>query len=157
MNLFKGISNKIEGWLFKEEIENAQNQPSGSMSDISPEQAEELLQRLKEIKQRIDEEVAFAKQEMKVVMEEDHTVSPTQSDIDRYFKYHTNYVSNVAHASEKSGMWVTNEQSEINKEDFSSKGRIEGWAFLRKSCGLPQGKLDSEPWKTSTPTEWTTK
>lgn len=143
------IGNKVEGWLFKEEIEKAQQSPQ----NISPQQVEGLIEMLKEAKQQSTDQLAYAKQEMELVMAEDHTVDPTQSDIDRYFQYHSNYIRNV----EKTGLWMTNEKTQLQKEDYDTKGRVEGWKFLRESCGLPQGSLDAQPWKSTDSGSWNTK
>ncbi len=116
-----------------------------------------MKEALEEIKQKTKDQYDHAKQEIDLVIAEDHSVNPTQSDIDRYFQYHTNFVSNVSNAQNNAGMWVTNKKDQIEKSDFDTKGRLEGWSFLRDSCGLPQGKLDAEPWKAPKVEGWSTK
>lgn len=139
MGLLKNIGNKIEKWLFKEEIQeikNRQEQPT-------PEQIQ--------VNQKLLEKIEYMKEQAELLVNEDHTIIPTQFDIDRYFVYHINYIKNVESVS---GLWVTNESTEIPKDDFDTKGRVEGWEFLRRSCGLPQGDLSKQSPSIDT---WTTK
>ena len=147
------IRQRVEGWLFSEEIEQAREQRE--QSGVRPEQREEMARQLSELLSRMSSEVEHVKRQVELCKTEDHSQPPSQEDVDRYFEYHTNYVNNIKGAQEQGGMWVTEEKSTIEQTEYNSKAQSEGWTFLRDSCGMPQGDLNQKPWKDAGP-EWST-
>lgn len=151
-NPLKGLGERVERWLMKEEYaaaaaEQAAQLPTGPNGEkITPEQLNVLLAELKKV---VEENSAKAKEQFDLCSAEDHSQPPSQVDIDRYFGYHDNFTSNMRLAQEKIGMWTVSDTETFTKEEYQVKAQSDGWEFLRRSCGLPQGKMGGTPWKTT--------
>ena len=140
MGFFKSLSNKVESWLMKDEIKEYNNHQKNVQ--LSPSQ----LEQLNKVNELIRERNKYIDDQMTIITSEDHSIKPTQSDINRYFVYHTNYIG----ALEFNKVWSSS--TLLNEDDYKSRGRVEGWDFLRESCGLPSGILNPDKEKT-----WNTK
>lgn len=141
-NPLKGLGEKIERWLFKEEIAQAQEQEQ-NRQQINDD---ELVRILSELSDKIKEQNSASKEQYDLCIAEDHSRPPSGEDIGRYYNYHSNYVNNINEAKRNNGLWVTDEKTLISKEEYQTKVNESGWIFLRSSCGLPQGKIDGTPW-----------
>ena len=147
MGFFKKLSNKVENWLMKDEIDAFNNQ-SYTKLDLPPDVIEEL----DVIHGVIEKKKKYIEDQLKIITSEDHSIKPTQYDINRYFEYHIKYVDVIKRDSDSKGVWST--LSVMDEEDFKSKGRVEGWDFLRLSCGLPSGVIPLDENKNN---GWNTK
>lgn len=151
-NPLKGLSDKVERWLFKEEIAAARSQqireqmPTGPNGEQLSE--EELKVMLTEMVEHLKASADAAKEQFDLCSAEDHSQPPSQSDIDRYYGYHDNFTHNMKVMAEKTGMWTVSNTDSYSKEEYNQKAQSEGWSFLRNSCGLPQGKIGGTPWVT---------
>ena len=137
MGFFKNLSGKIERWLLSDEIKkiNEQEKVQQNQPVQLTEEDIKLLENVHKAQEYVDEQ-------LKIILNEDLTINPTQADINRYYNYHTQYVQWVEMAQKKQNMWSTNEIKLMEKSDFDTNGRIYGWDFLRKSCGFPLGNLN---------------
>lgn len=140
MGFFKNLSGKIESWLLKDEINEFNNQQNNNQNKIqlSPEQIEEL----NKIGEMIQERQEYVNDQIAIIESEDHSIKPTQNDINRYFDYHVKYID----ALKFNNVWSSSIL--INEDDYKSRGRVEGWDFLRESCGLPYGVINTDTLET---------
>lgn len=141
-NPLKGLGEKVERWLFKEEIAQAQEQEQNRQQTNE----NELIRFLSELSDKIKEQNSVVKEQYDICIAEDHSRPPSGEDIGRYYNYHSNYINNINEAKRNNGLWVTDEKTLISKEEYQAKVNKDGWIFLRSSCGLPQGKIDGIPW-----------
>jgi hypothetical protein len=141
MNLFKGLHDKIDNWLHGEEGElvqaaqarQARNRPTEEQLEVQRQEASELV-----------------KAELAKISGEDHSIAPTKEDVDRYYEYHENFVTNVKEIEKRTGQKPPFDvPSSVTKvRDFNKKAIAEGWEYLRRSCGLPMGDpfTPRKPW-----------
>lgn len=134
MGFFKNLGVKIERWLMSDEIKLMEQESQ----QIQPED-DVLLDYLK----MAEDKRKYINHQLEMITSEDHSIKPTQADIERYFEYHTQYVGWMTEI--KKNVWSTSDIKLIEKSEFETKGRLEGWVFLRNSCGLPQGDITKEP------------
>jgi len=140
MGFFKNLSGKIERWLLSDEIKKINEQEK--VQQNQPVQlTEEDVKLLKNVYDVVKAQ-EYVDEQLKIILNEDLTINPTQADIDRYYDYHTQYVQWIEMVQKNQNMWSTDDIKLIEKPDFDTNGRIYGWNFLRKSCGLPLGDLN---------------
>ncbi|KFZ26298.1 MAG: hypothetical protein KQ78_01471 [Candidatus Izimaplasma bacterium HR2] len=145
-NPLKGLGEKVERWLFKEEI--AQSQSQSQSQDGQQMNEDELIKILSELSDKIKEQNSAFKEQYDLCVAEDHSRPPSGEDIGRYYNYHSNYINNINEAKRNSGLWVTDEKTLVSKEEYQANVNEGGWTFLRSSCGLPQGKINKTPWNS---------
>ncbi len=143
MGILKRIEERIQKWLFKEEIEEYITVQQEQY--IQNKETTSLLEKeTNEIKKSIEKEMLKCEAE-------DHTMPPTDSDIERYFCYHSNYINNMLLLEKNTGVWTNTKREIIPKEEYIRDAKKGGWIYLRTSCGLPFGDLNkpSSPWTLS--------
>jgi hypothetical protein len=143
MGFFKNLSTKIENWLMKEEIEAIRKKDQEAeeiIKNLSPDE----LRKIEEIKTKIEEQTKYVNEQLELIMNEDLSTSPTQCDIDRYFDYHIQYIDFINSHKENGNMWTVKQHQKYEKSTFDTNGRINGWDFLRESCGLPKGDIKNK-------------
>jgi hypothetical protein len=152
MSLLKRINGTINNWLFKEEIEQTEQRRAEGLP-VTPEEHEAVRKEDFERMERV------TKAELEKIQAEDHTKMPSQSDINRYYNYHENYIANMKSLEERVGnLWTKAPDRVINLELFNDKAREEGWSYLRGNCGLPTGDISKPrtPWVTGQVPTWNT-
>ena len=160
MGLFKNfketLENKVNGWLFKEEIEAHQQEMAKNPRNQIDEKTEEELKKEIEMMRKVQEE------QINLIKSEDHSKVPSQNDINRYHGYHVNFVENMhmieKHSGQKCPFNVPAEPLGI--VEFSEMAKEKGWNGMRMSCGLPTGDLGKprKPWTMGdSEKKWSTK
>jgi len=136
------VNDRVMSWMFSEEIETqteALNEeiklPNGQV--VTKRQALEILETLR-----------MVEKEATLCASEDHSQPPTQSDIDRYYEYHKNYVRNIGTFQEETNCWLTKKIDLLEEDVYNSEATEKGWDFLRMNCSLPTGDLKNNPWKS---------
>lgn len=153
MKLLDKFNQAIQGWLFKEEIEVTEQRRAEGLP-VTPEEFEaERLEQLEKMERAV-------KTAMDKINAEDHSRPPSSADINRYFGYHENYVANMKGLEENvDNLWANAPKETIRFEDYIDEAQEKGWAYLRETCGMPQGDLSKPrtPWVAGSvrPTEWT--
>jgi len=139
MKLLEAIENKINGWLFKEEIED-HIANKGQAPQPSDAEMEAEMKRMEKVHE----------EQVELIKAEDHTNAPTPADIKRYYGYHDNFVNNMKLFKETTGKTppFNVPSNPLGIVEFTEKAQNKGWVFLRMSCGLPTGDLTKprKPW-----------
>jgi len=140
MNIFKWVHERIDNWLHKEESEIifGVKKIQDSNLDLQSKQEKEFQDALKA--------------EIELISKEDHSVIPTKGDIDRYYAYHVNFVTNIKKLEKYFNINIPTEipLDIVEFDDYYKKSVTEGWEYLRKSCGLPlTNPLDHGLWNAS--------
>jgi hypothetical protein len=138
--LLRGINNKVDKWLHKEEYAQAE-QMREAQGGPTPEQMAEMEEALRPVMQFLEEAV-----------KEDMDVAPTERDVARYFYIYENGMKGKKEVMAKMGLWTSDSDEPImTEEQYTEKAQAGGWKFLRESLGLPLCDLDKprpNAWRT---------
>lgn len=126
MSFLDRVNNTIKGWLFKEEIQQAE---TVHYEQIGRQVVGAIQEYEKAAKRQLEE--------IEKIKNENHTVRPTLADIDRYYSYYKSYVEYKKEQATKS--WNSNGADivELSKDQFEAEATAGGWRYLRSSVGLP--------------------
>lgn len=154
MGLLQKFNEKVQGWLFKEEIEFTEQRRAEGLP-VTPEEFEAQHKAELERMERV------TAQEMKKILAENHNKKPSQADINRYYTYHENYVDNMKGLEKHiGGLWTKAPENQIRLDVYNDEAHEKGWDYLRNSCGMPTGDLNKprSPWiAMEAKPNWTTK
>ena len=132
MSFLDRVNNAIKGWLFKEEIQQAETiqyeQIGRQVVNAMQEYAEVAKKQLEEIEK---------------IKNENHEVRPTLADIDRYYGYYKSYVEYKKEQAKHSWSSNGNDIVELSHAQFEAEAQAGGWRYLRSSVGLPLPDNDS--------------
>jgi len=148
--MFKGLKQKYENvvnrWLYSAEIKQHEQQVQ---SGIAP-RADQNGPSEQEIRAEEERIQSIHAEQMKIILAEDHTVAPSQADINRYHTYHENMVQNINFIREKTGVEPPFEvpKTALTATEYGVMVGEQGWNGMRMSCGLPTGDLSKpkKPW-----------
>lgn len=156
--VLRTVNSKIDRWVRQEEYAAAEQQHREDRQAAIGE----MKQKIEEIMGHMQEHMEQLNAEVEKIRAEDHSVAPTQDDIDRYFGYHSAFVENMKLIKEHTGVWLTEEKTLLDVTEYNAGAVEGGWKYLRESCGMPEGDLDNQPapwkaeghgqgWKTDAP------
>ena len=153
MKFLDKLNHTIQSWLFKEEIEVTEQRRAEGLP-VTPEEFET------ERKEQMERMERAHKQAVEKISAEDHTRPPSSADINRYFGYHENYVANMKGLEENvDKLWTKAPKETIRFEDYIDEAQEKGWTYLRGTCGMPTGDINTprSPWVAGSvkSTEWT--
>lgn len=140
LSLLKAVNDKIERWLHKEEYDRMSQE---GVVQVTPEQAQMIEQARQQAEQ--------LKKVVEDLKSEDHSIPPTEADIDRYYEYHKALIQNVEFLKSQ-GAWLATDHTLMEKSEFEEKASTGGWIFLRESVGLPTnqyGVAPKSPWSSA--------
>lgn len=152
MGILSKINEKIDRWLHKEEYELIEQRRAEGLP-VTQEEYEAME------REEIEKMKRVMETEMKRILEEDHTRPPTQADINRYYTYHENYVSNMKGLEQNVGLWTRAPKEITRLEKYCDEAKEKGWDYLRQSCGMPTGDMSKprSPWVVGkTSSDWST-